>query len=87
MMDVREPAEFKRGRYDGALNLPLDQLRGRLDELSRDKEIWTYCFVGQRSYYAARILAQNGFQVKNISGGFKQFGQFQAARDNRKPEA
>jgi len=87
MLDVREPDEFKRGRYDGALNLPLHQLRDRIDELPRDQEIWAYCYVGQRSYYAARILAQNGFQVKNISGGFKQFGQFQAARNNHKPEA
>jgi len=86
MLDVREPAEYKRGRYDGALNLPLHQLRGRLDELPKDKEIWTYCFVGQRSYYAARILAQNGFQVKNLSGGFKQFGLFNAAFNSRRPK-
>ncbi len=85
MLDVREPAEFKRGSYPGALNLPLHQLRSRLDELPRDREIWTFCFVGQRSYYAARILAQNGYKVKNISGGFKQFGHFQAACQNHKP--
>lgn len=85
LLDVREPAEFKRGRYDGAQNVPLGRLRSRLDELSKDKEIWAYCFVGQRSYYAARILAQNGFNVKNISGGFKQFSHFQAVRNNGKP--
>lgn len=87
MLDVREPAEFKRGCYDGAVNLPLPQLRGRLDEIPRDREIWAYCFVGQRSYYAARILAQNGYKVKNISGGFKQFGHFQAAGQLSKPES
>ena len=47
-----------------------DNLRGRMSELPKDKEIWTYCFVGQRSYYAARALSQYGFNVRNISGGF-----------------
>ncbi len=87
MLDVRDPAEFRLARFDGARNLPLDELRQRMDELPREREIWTYCFVGQRSYYAARILAQNGFKVKNISGGLKQYDQYLAALKNRKPEA
>ena len=44
-----------------------------MNELPNDREIWTYCYVGQRAYYAARALSQYGFEVKNISGGFKSF--------------
>ncbi len=79
ILDVRDPDEYKRGHIEGAVNLPLDQIRGRVDELPRDREIWTYCFVGQRSYYAARALTQFGFQVKNISGGYNTYQLHQAA--------
>jgi len=70
LLDVRDPAEFKRGRIDGAVNIPLNELRSRIGELPKDQEILTYCLVGQRSYYANRILTQNGFKAKNISGGY-----------------
>ena len=73
ILDVRDPKEYKRGHVQGALNLPLDNIRGRMNELPKEKEIWSYCFVGQRSYYAARALSQYGFNVKNISGGFKAY--------------
>jgi rhodanese-related sulfurtransferase len=52
-----------------AVNIPLGELRSRLDELPRDKVINVFCRSGQRSYYATRILLQNGFKVKNVSGG------------------
>ena len=71
VLDVREPAEFSEGHYEGAVNIPLSELRGRMDEVPRDKEITVYCAAGQRSYYATRILKQNGFRVKNISGGYR----------------
>ncbi len=70
LLDVRDPSEFKRGRIDGAVNIPLNELRSRIGELPKDQEILTYCLVGQRSYYANRILVQNGFKAKNISGGY-----------------
>jgi NADPH-dependent 2,4-dienoyl-CoA reductase/sulfur reductase-like enzyme/rhodanese-related sulfurtransferase len=73
ILDVRDPIEYKQDRIEGAAHLPLDQLRRRMDELPKDREIWTYCFVGQRSYYAARALSQYGYNVKNISGGFKTY--------------
>jgi len=73
ILDVRDPIEYKQDRIEGAEHLPLDQLRRRMDELPKDREIWTYCFVGQRSYYAARALSQYGYNVKNISGGFKTY--------------
>jgi NADPH-dependent 2,4-dienoyl-CoA reductase/sulfur reductase-like enzyme/rhodanese-related sulfurtransferase len=72
-LDVREGAEFKRGSVDGALNIPLGQLRGRLNELPRDQEIWVKCGVGQRAYYACRLLSQHGFRVKNLSGGYHTY--------------
>jgi NADPH-dependent 2,4-dienoyl-CoA reductase/sulfur reductase-like enzyme/rhodanese-related sulfurtransferase len=73
ILDVRDPIEYKRDHVDDALNMPLDEIRDRLDELPKDRPIWTYCFVGQRSYYASRTLSQYGFQVKNLSGGFKTY--------------
>ena len=53
----------------GALNIPLGQLRSRLNELPRDREINVICRSGQRAYTATRILLQNGFKAKDISGG------------------
>ena len=70
LLDVREPEEYAEGHAAGAINMPLGSLRARYAELPRGGEIWTYCKVGQRSYYAARILQHHGFNVKSISGGF-----------------
>ncbi|MGD9215072.1 MAG: rhodanese-like domain-containing protein [Desulfobacteraceae bacterium] len=84
LIDVRDPKEYRHGHLEGARNLPLDLVRDRISELPKDKEIWTYCFVGQRSYYAARALCQYGFNVRNISGGFRTYQLHQAARRNDK---
>jgi NADPH-dependent 2,4-dienoyl-CoA reductase/sulfur reductase-like enzyme/rhodanese-related sulfurtransferase len=70
ILDVREREEYAAGHIDGAVNLPLGELRQRLGELPRDREIWLNCAVGQRSYYALRLLAQNGFNVRNLAGGY-----------------
>ncbi|MGV8074890.1 MAG: FAD-dependent oxidoreductase [Syntrophobacteraceae bacterium] len=83
ILDVREPAEFGAGHIDGAVNIPLNDLRGRMQDLPKDKEIRTYCFVGQRSYYAARALIQHGFKAKNISGGYKTHMLREASREPR----
>jgi NADPH-dependent 2,4-dienoyl-CoA reductase/sulfur reductase-like enzyme/rhodanese-related sulfurtransferase len=69
LLDVRMPAELVLENVPGALNIPLPQLRARLGELPRDREIHVICRSAQRAYYATRILLQNGFQAKNISGG------------------
>jgi rhodanese-related sulfurtransferase len=69
ILDVRDPGEFKLGHAEGAINIPLNTLRDRMDELPRDREILVYCAVGQRSYYASRALRLNGFRARNISGG------------------
>jgi rhodanese-related sulfurtransferase len=69
LLDVRHPAELAVEQAPGVINIPLDQLRARLDELPRDREIHIICRSGQRAYYATRILLQNGFDARVISGG------------------
>ncbi|WP_411679975.1 CoA-disulfide reductase [Clostridium thailandense] len=71
LLDVRTDIEFNNGHIEGALNIPVDDLRERLGELDKNKEIIEYCQVGLRGYVASRILSQNGFKVKNITGGYK----------------
>jgi len=70
ILDVRTPAEFGRGSIPNAKNIPVDDLRGRLDELPQDKTIHVYCGIGLRSYIACRILEQNGFDARNLPGGY-----------------
>jgi rhodanese-related sulfurtransferase len=70
IVDVREPHEYAADHIEGAINVPLSQLRSRLGEFSQDREIWVSCGKGQRSYFASRILAQRGFAVRNLSGGY-----------------
>lgn len=70
VVDVRDPSEFEQGHYPTAMLLSVDQLRGSLDQLPKDKPIYVYCRVGQRGYIATRILLQNGFAVRNLSGGY-----------------
>jgi len=69
LLDVRNPPELAVESIPGALNIPLPQLRARLSELPKDKEIAIICRSAQRAYYATRILLQNGFKAKNITGG------------------
>ena len=69
LLDVRNPPELAVESVQGAVNIPLPQLRARLSELPRDREILVFCRSAQRAYYATRILLQNGFKAKNISGG------------------
>ncbi|MGE5549570.1 MAG: DsrE/DsrF/DrsH-like family protein [Bacteroidota bacterium] len=73
LLDVRQPEEREFGFIPGSVNIPLDELRGRLSELPRDKEIVVYCQVGLRAYLAARILAQRGWTVRNLSGGYRTY--------------
>ncbi|MDY7030565.1 MAG: FAD-dependent oxidoreductase [Thermodesulfobacteriota bacterium] len=77
ILDVRDDEEFKEDNFKGAMNIPLGELRQRMYELAGDQMILAYCEVGQRSYYATRMLRQSGFNVRNLSGGFKTFKAFQ----------
>jgi rhodanese-related sulfurtransferase len=69
LLDVREPVELAVEQVPGAVNIPLGQLRGRLGELPRDREIHVICRSGQRAYTATRILLQNGYTARTLSGG------------------
>ncbi len=69
LLDVRNPAELAVESIPGAYNIPLPQLRDRLGELPHDREVLVICRSGQRAYYATRLLLQNGFKARNISGG------------------
>ena len=69
LLDVRQPVELVVESVPGVVNIPLGQLRARLGELPRDREILIICRSAQRAYYATRILMQDGFKVRNISGG------------------
>lgn len=71
LLDVRTKAEFSLGTINGAVNIPLDELRDRIGELPADKSIYVFCQVGLRGYIAARMLMGRGFaSVKNLNGGY-----------------
>ncbi|MCM3133199.1 FAD-dependent oxidoreductase [Paenibacillus polysaccharolyticus] len=77
LVDVRSDLEHRNGNIPGSLSIPVDELRQRLGELDVTKEIWVYCQVGLRGYTATQILRQHGYQVKNLSGGYKTYRQAQ----------
>ncbi|HQE66372.1 MAG TPA: FAD-dependent oxidoreductase, partial [Bacillota bacterium] len=79
LLDVREPSEYQMGHIPNAVNIPLDQIRSRLKEIPKDKEIIVNCRVGLRSYIGVRIMMQNGFDnVRNLSGGYKTYSAVEA---------
>lgn len=74
LLDVRTAEEFSFGSLPGAVNIPLDDLRERMQELPKDKEIIVFCAVGLRGYLAQRILRGHGYTaVRNLIGGYKTF--------------
>ncbi|WP_339316683.1 FAD-dependent oxidoreductase [Paenibacillus sp. FSL R10-2734] len=89
LVDVRSEIEHANGHIEGSINIPVDNLRGRLAELDPSKEIWVYCQVGLRGYTASRILQQKGFRVKNLTGGYKtyQLSKYSPKKDDLTPNA
>ena len=74
LVDVRTPEEYALGTIDGAVNIPLDDLRGRLGEIGRDSDVIVFCAVGLRGYLAQRILLGRGYRrVRNLAGGYKTY--------------
>ncbi len=73
LVDVRSPAEFARGAIDGAVNIPVDELRTRIDEVA--PEAIVHCQVGLRGYLAARTLAQHGREARNLDGGYRTWSR------------
>lgn len=94
LLDVRTPDEFELDTLPGAINIPLDELRDCLQELPKDKMIYTFCAVGLRGYLAYRILVQHGFEsVRNLVGGLKTYRAAMAPivlhddnREEKKPD-
>ncbi len=82
VLDVRDAQERAGGAIPGSVHIPLGELRTRLDELPRDREIVAHCASGQRSYTACRVLMQHGFQCRNLIGSFKTW---KAAQDGLLP--
>ena len=73
ILDIREKPEYLLEYMPGSINIPLTELRNRINEVPKDQEIYVYCHVGSRGYSASRILMQHGYQVKNLDGGFKSY--------------
>lgn len=71
LLDVRTAEEFATGNINGFVNIPVDELRERAEELDKDKPVYVICQSGLRSYIAARILAGRGFEVYNFAGGYR----------------
>ena len=79
LLDVRSKSEYRAGSITGSINIPLDDLRQRMDELDKHKKIYIYCAVGLRGYLAQRILQQNEFSsVWNLAGGIELYNVLQA---------
>ncbi|RMC98699.1 CoA-disulfide reductase [Clostridium autoethanogenum] len=73
LVDVRTELEYSGGSIEGSINISSEDIRTRMNELDKSKEILVYCQVGLRGYVAARILRANGFKVKNLTGGYKTY--------------
>lgn len=71
LLDVRDDDERNKGFIPGSIHIPLSQIRDRLHELPKDREIITYCLSGQRSYFACCILKQHGYQTRNLTGAYR----------------
>lgn len=75
LLDVRDDIEVEQGSIPGHINIPVNELRGRINELQqyKDKDLVVYCAVGLRGYIASRILKQHGYKTKNVTGGYKSY--------------
>lgn len=79
LLDVRMPVEFAQGTIPGSVNFPVDDLRERLAELPKDRELRIFCQVGLRGYVACRMLSQLGYRCRNLSGGYRVYALWKAA--------
>ena len=73
LLDTRTAREYQRGFAEGFINVPVDELRSRLNELDRNKPVYVMCQSALRSYIACRILTQNGFDAYNFAGGYRLY--------------
>ncbi len=73
LLDVRTPGEYGRGHVEGFRNVPVDELRDRIDELEAGKPVYVMCQSGLRSYIACRILTGHSFDAYNFAGGYRYY--------------
>ena len=86
LIDVRSADERAASSIPGSIHIPLDELRGRLQELDRSKRIIVHCFSGQRSYFAYRMLRLHDFDVRNLTGGIRSWQAAHPDRERHKPK-
>ncbi|MDP8257827.1 MAG: rhodanese-like domain-containing protein [Candidatus Aadella gelida] len=82
LLDVRTKKEYGRGNLPNSINIPVDELRKRIDEVPKDRKVASFCHVGIRAHIACRILKQKGYNVFNVSGGYLTFVNHRDAYDN-----
>lgn len=85
ILDVREPFEISLGTIEGSVNIPLGEIRKRINELPKNKTIYVYCQVGQRGYVACRLLSQLGYKCVNIDGGYKTYALTRGINEDNIP--
>lgn len=73
VLDVREPAEYEFGHVPGAISIPLGEIDDQFNKLNKDQTVYVYCRTGNRSDFAARKLAEKGFDVFNVVPGMKEW--------------
>ena len=83
LLDVRTPEEVQIGTFEGAINIPVDELRERINELPKEKPVYAFCKVGLRGYIAARMLMQHGYDAYNLSGGYQTYSMF---KEDQEPD-
>ena len=82
IIDARLPEELALGSIDGSINIPLQQIRDRINEIPKNRPVLVYCQTGQRSYFASRALNQLGFTAYNLSGGYKTYSHAVGRQSN-----
>ncbi len=82
IVDVRLPEELSLGMIDGAVNIPLDNIRQNVNEIPKNRPVLLYCQTGQRSYFASRALNQLGFDAYNLTGGYKTYSHAVGRQSN-----
>ncbi len=82
ILDVRLPEELPLGMINGAIHIPIQQLRQKTNEIPKDRPVLVYCQTGQRSYFAVRALMQLGFDAYNLNGGYKTYSHAVGRQSN-----
>jgi CoA-disulfide reductase len=86
LIDVSQPEELDLGKIEGSINIPLPELRSRLNELPKDRTIYVTCRIGLRGYIACRILTQHGFKAVNLDGGYRTYASVYANSESGSSE-